>query len=93
MITTHLGPKTMSQAKTNFPMPFTIKMVFISSSNIWSAKETSQEKNFDGIYPYFLKELARVLAKPLELLFRNSLKDEQLPQDQKEATMTALFQK
>ena len=83
----------MSQIKTKFLVPLTIKVVFISSSNIWSSKETSHEKNFIRIRPYFLKELARVIAKPLELLFRNSLKEEQLPPDPKEATITAFFPK
>ena len=47
----------------------------------------------DGLHPKFLKELSKSLAKPLMIIFSNSLKQKQLPDDWKKARVTPIFKK
>lgn len=47
----------------------------------------------DGIPPRVLKELATELAEPLSLLFNKSIQNGIIPNDWKEATVTAIFKK
>ena len=47
----------------------------------------------DKIHPHVLKECCEQLAKPLFLLFRKSLDEEELPADWKTATVSTIFKK
>ena len=47
----------------------------------------------DGIHPRLLKELAIPLSKPLAKIFNKSLMECQLPDDWKQATVSAIYKK
>jgi hypothetical protein len=47
----------------------------------------------DGIHPFILKSAAEILCKPLEIIFRKSLDEGNLPKQWKEAYITALHKK
>ena len=47
----------------------------------------------DNIHPRLLKELSKVLAKPLTLIFNKSLEEGKLPSEWKKANVTAIFKK
>ena len=47
----------------------------------------------DQVHPYILKNLAKMLAKPLKLIFQTSLKSRSLPMIWKEGIVTPLYKK
>jgi hypothetical protein len=47
----------------------------------------------DNIHPRIIYEVRTVIAKPLEIIFRNSLCSYSLPQDWKRANITAIYKK
>ena len=47
----------------------------------------------DGLHPRVLSELASVIAKPLSILFSNSLSSGTVPRDWKKANVSAVFKK
>ena len=47
----------------------------------------------DGIHPRVLKEMSEVLAQPLQILFQNSFNTGTLPEEWKNANITALYKK
>ena len=47
----------------------------------------------DGLHPRFLRELATVLAKPLCMIFNQSLKENTVPEEWKKAQVSAIFKK
>jgi ribosomal protein S20 len=52
---------------------------------------TDKSPGNDGIHPRVLKECADQIALPLTTLFRNSMKEGQLPNEWKEASVTPIF--
>ena len=53
----------------------------------------SKSPGEDGIHPRILKELHKVLAKPLTILFNRSIQENQIPEEWKSAQVTAIFKK
>ena len=47
----------------------------------------------DMVHPYILKNLAESLSFPLTLLFQQSIKEKKIPDDWREANITAIFKK
>ncbi|KAJ8021264.1 hypothetical protein HOLleu_38412 [Holothuria leucospilota] len=47
----------------------------------------------DGIYPVVLRNLAKVVSKPLSIIFSKSLQCNQIPVDWKLANVTPLYKK
>ena len=47
----------------------------------------------DGIHPRVLKELANSLTKPLTILFQEAAEAEQIPEEWRTATVSAIFKK
>ncbi|MEE6528456.1 hypothetical protein FKM82_030771 [Ascaphus truei] len=47
----------------------------------------------DGIHPSVLKELSSVIAKPLHLIFKDSISTGSVPQDWRKADVVPIFKK
>ena len=54
---------------------------------------TDKSAGPDGVHPLILKNLAEILAKPLTLIFNNSLETGEVPTVWKQGTVTAIFKK
>ena len=53
----------------------------------------TKSPGFDEIQPHVLAELSEVLTEPLQIIFSSTIAESELPEDWKEATVTALFKK
>ena len=53
----------------------------------------TKSPGFDEIHPHVLAELSEVLTEPLHIIFSSTIAESELPEDWKEARVTALFKK
>ena len=53
----------------------------------------TKSPGFDEIHPHVLAELSEVLTEPLQIIFSSTIAESELPEDWKEASVTALFKK
>jgi len=58
-----------------------------------SDPDTHQSMNLDGMHPQMLRELADVTAEPLSTIFERSWRTEEVPEDWRKASVTAVFKK
>ena len=58
-----------------------------------AASKTDKSPGIDEIHPKLLKELSDKIAKPLAMLFQNSLEKGVVPADWRNANVTSLFKK
>ena len=57
------------------------------------ALKPDKSPGIDGMHPRFLRELKHELVKPLNLIFNRSLEENKVPNDWKEARISAIYKK
>ncbi|KFV58851.1 hypothetical protein N328_03597, partial [Gavia stellata] len=62
-------------------------------SNLLYHLDTQNSMGPDGIHPRVLRDLARVLAKPLSIIYQQSWLTGEVPVDWRLANMTPIFKK
>ena len=89
------GPETLPEIEDrNFAEPATDIHVDINGTKIAKATDklkASKSQGSDQIHPKLIKECKDYLLKPLEIIFKKSLENSQLPNIWKQGNVMAIF--